>query len=93
LHVAGDHVGARILVNNDLGDRQKLLIAAGVVAVLVRVEHILHRLIGHALDLRQDLGDVGVEFVVHYDDALIRHVGRNISAVVRNDVEIVLDLF
>ena len=40
-----DEVGARVLVRDHFGDRQHLEIAAGMIVVLMRVQHVPERLI------------------------------------------------
>ena len=63
-------VRADVLVRDDLGDRQHLEVAAGVVVVLMRVDDVTQRLVGDRLDLREDVGMVAVEHVVNQHDAL-----------------------
>ena len=64
-----------------------------MVAVKVRVDHVLHRLAGHLLQLRHDVVVIDLELVVDQDDPLVGdecgRVARN--EVVVNDVQVVLD--
>ena len=82
------HGGARVLVADDLCRLEELRVAAGVIAVVVRADHVLHRLVGHALDQSNDLVVVRREHVVHEDHALVRHPhGQRVGAGIEDGVE------
>ena len=84
-------VGARVLVGDDLGNRQHQRVAAGVVVVLMRVDDVAQGLARQRLHLREDVVVIPVEHVVDENHALARHVERDIAAVARHHVEVVFD--
>ena len=57
----------------------------------MRAQHVLHRLIGHALHLRQYVLVVLLELVVHQNDAFASDVDGDIAAVAFDFVKVVLD--
>ena len=71
---------------------RELGVAAAVIRMMMRAEHVLHRLIGHALHLRHDAFVVLLELVVHQDDAFAGDIDRDVAAVAFDLVQIVLDL-
>ena len=58
--------------------------------MMVRAEHVLHRLIGHALHLGSDALVVLLELVVHQDYAFAGDVHRDVAAIALDLVQIVL---
>jgi hypothetical protein len=77
-------------VQDDLGVLvEHLLVAAGVVAVMMRVEDVADRLIGDALHLGDDLRIIALEFVVHQDHAFGRRVDGDVAAVAHDHVQVV----
>ena len=86
------HVGARVLVREDIGRLDELHIAAGVVAVLMRVDHVFHRKTGDGFHALHDLGEVPLELVVDQDDAFGRDADGDIAAAFGDDVEVLLHL-
>src|SRR5688572_30074328 len=83
-------VRVHVAVRDHFGDRQHLEIAAGVIVVLVRVDHIPQRSVGDELHLGEDVGVVAVEHVVHQDDALGGGVDRDIAALAGDHVQVTL---
>ena len=83
-------IGADVLVRDDLRNRQHLEVAARMVIVLMRVDHVPQGLAGHRLDLREDVGVVAVEHVVNQDDPLGRRVEGHVATLTRDHVQITL---
>jgi hypothetical protein len=75
-------------VGDDLGERKHLEIAAGMVVVLVGVEHIAQRLVGNRPHLRQDVRVVAIEHVVDEDHPFVGHGDGHVAAFPRDHVEI-----
>ncbi len=69
---------------------KNLRVPAAVILVIVRVDDVLDRLIGHALDVVHDALMVLIELVVDQDDALIGDVDRDVASVALDLVQIVL---
>ncbi len=91
-HFSGHHVGSGVLLNDDLCRcGQQRLIAAGVIAMLVRIQHVADGLVADGLHLRQNFRCVLREFVVHQQDAFAGGHGRDVAAVGHDDVKIVRD--
>ena len=63
-----------------------------MIAVQVRVEHVLDRLVRDALDLVDDVLAVVFELIVHQDHAFVGDVDGGISAVADDRVQVVGDL-
>jgi hypothetical protein len=61
------------------------IIPARVIAVLVRVQNVLDRLVTDGLHLGQDLRPVLIEFVIHQQNALGGRQDGNITAVAGHD--------
>ncbi len=87
-----DQVVARVLVRDDLRNRQHQRVAAGMVVVLMRVDDVAQRLIGDRLHLREDVVVVPVEHVVHQNHALGGHQHRDVAAVAGHHIEVVFHL-
>ena len=85
-----DQVGPGVSVCDDFGDREHLEIATGMVVVLVGVQHVFERLVGHRFHLSHDVGVVPIEHVVHEDDALAGHIQGDIPTFARNHVQVAL---
>ncbi len=81
-------VGADVPVRDHLGQRQHPEIAAGVIVVLVGIDDVAQRLARDGLDLRQDVGVIAMEHVVHEDDPFARHVERDVAALPRDHVQV-----
>jgi len=64
-----------------------------VIGVIVRVEHILHRLIRDLLDFGEDGRVIDVVFVVDQDDALVGDEEGDVATVADDEEEVVLDFF
>ena len=75
-------------------ERLQLRVSAAVIAMIVRVDHVLDRLIRDLLQLRHDVLVVDLELVVHEYHAFVRHQHRGVAGheVVVNDEQVVLDL-
>ena len=75
-------------------ERLQLRVSAAVIAMVVRVDHVLDRLIRDLLQLRHDVLVVDLELVVHEYHAFVRHQDRGVAGheVVVNDEQVVLDL-
>ena len=92
-----DDVGAGVAVGDDLGRPHEVGVAAGVVAVVVGVQHVLDGLVGDAGDLGGDEVETVGELVVDEDDAVPGHADGDVAAGLPavesgNDVEAVLHL-
>src|SRR5688572_2031368 len=90
-----DHLAPRTLRGDDLNVlRLHLRIPAAVVAVIMRVDHVAHRLVRQLADLRHQVVEVDLELVVDEDQALIRDENRRVAGnqVVVDDEEVVPDL-
>ena len=85
-------VRAHVLVRDHLGDRQHLHVAAGVVVVLVRVDHVAQRLVRYRLHLREDVAVIAVEHVVDEHDPLVCREHRDVSTFAGDHMETGLDL-
>ena len=86
-----------VAVGDDLGRPHEVGVAAGVVAVVVGVQHVADGLVGDAGDLGGDEVVAVRELVVDDDDALIGHPDRDVAAGLPaveagDDVEAVLHL-
>ena len=81
-------IGADVLVRDDLGNRQHLEVAAGVVVVLVGVEDVAQRPVGNRLDLGEDVGVVAIEHVVDQDHPFRRHVESDVASLTRDHVQL-----
>src|SRR5437764_1237061 len=64
-------VGPRIRRRDDIGGGEELGIAAAMVRMMMGAEHIFHRLIGDALNFRDDGVVISVELVIHQNHALV----------------------
>ena len=84
-------VGTNVLVGNDVGDRQQLQIATGMIVVLVRIELVDDRLIGDRCDGGQNIVMVPVEHIIDEHDAVVGHIGRDVAAFAGDHVELALD--
>lgn len=82
-------VGANVSMRDDVGDRQHSEISAGMVVVLVRIEHIPDRLIRDRCDGLEDGVMVSIEHVVDENHAFARDIDGNVAAFPREHVEIV----
>ena len=88
-HFARHHIGARVPVNDHLRFLPPHgLIAAGVIAVLVSVQHVLDGLVGDGADLLHDLRRILGKLVIHYQNALVRWHERHVAAAADNHVQI-----
>ncbi len=87
-----DDVGARVRGGDDLCGWEKSGIATTVVGMMVRAEHVLDGLIGHAFHLGDDALVVLFELVIDQDDAFARDIHGNVATVAFDLVEIVFDL-
>ena len=94
-HLSGDHVGPRVLMRDNIHrcrHRQQRLVAAGVIAVLVRVQNIADRLVGNRFHLGQNVRGVLREFIVHEDYPFAGRQHRDIAAIADDHVQILGDL-
>ena len=88
--LAGHHIGAGVLLGQDLDTGiEHFLVSAGVVAVLVGVEHVFDGLVSDGFDFRHDIRVVALEFVVDHNHAFIRDVNGHVSAVPDDGVEVI----
>src|SRR6266545_5950156 len=81
---------ARVLVAEDqrVRLRHHLHVAACVIAVMMRADDVLERLVGDALDERHDLVVVLLEHVVDQDHAVVGHAHRErVGAGIEDGVE------
>ena len=88
--LVADHVLPRVLVGDDIRRVNEPDVAAGVIAVVVRVDDVADRLVGHLGHPRLDAVDVARELVVDQDDALGRHAHAHVPADPVDVVESVL---
>ncbi len=72
----------------------ELGVAAAMVAVVMRVDHVLHRLVGDLFQLSHDAGVIDIEFVVHQQHAVIGDQRRGVARheIVVDYVQVVLEL-
>ena len=84
-------IGARVLGGDDVGGREELRVSTAVVLVIMRAQHVFHRLRGHALDLFHDGVVVPLEFVIDQNYAFVGDQHRDISAIAFDLVEIVVN--
>ena len=76
-------------LDDDLGIRRKeRRVAPGVIAVLVRVQHVADRLFGHGFDLREDLRAILRKFVVHQNHAFAGGHHGDVAAAADDDIQI-----
>ena len=86
------HCRARVLVAEDRRVLQEPDVAAGVIAMVMRADDVLHRLTGDRLDERDDLVVIALEHVVDQQHAFVGHPdGERIRAGVQDGVETGLD--
>ena len=81
-------IDADILLRDDVRDLEQLGVAARVVVVLVCVEHVDDRLVGHRGYFRDDVVRVPIEHVVHENHACAGHVDGHVAAFARDHVKI-----
>ena len=79
-----DHHGVQVL---------HLRVAAAVVAMMMRIDDVLDRLVGDLLQLLQDAVVIDIELIVHQKHAFAGNQGRGIARnnVVVDHIEIVFD--
>ena len=86
-HLSGHHVGACVLVDDDLGRRcHQRFVAAGMVGVLMGVEDVADGLVADGFHFSNDFGCVRGELIIHQQDALRGWHGCDISTVADDDV-------
>ena len=84
-------------MHQDLGRLQELRVAAGVIAVLVRVQQVLDRLGRYALHFGDDVAVQRRDLRVDDDDPFVRHADGDVAArggavVAGDDVQPVFEL-
>jgi hypothetical protein len=86
------HRRARILVAEDGGVLQEPDVTAGVIAVVMRADHVFHRLAGDRLDQGDDLVVVALEHVVDQEHTVVGDADRKrVGARVEDGVQPRLD--
>jgi len=68
-------------------------IAAGMVVMLVRVQHVANGLVRDRLHQCQDVGVIPIEHVVDEHDTVVGHLHRDVAAFSRDHVEVAPDAF
>jgi hypothetical protein len=81
---------ARAFLRKDFGRLDELHVASGMVAMLVRVDHVLHRQTGDGLHTLHDFIEVPLELVVDQDDAFRRDADGDIAPAFGDHVKVVL---
>ena len=76
--IVPNDVRAGVLVRDHLGGRHEVGVAAGMVVVMMRVEHVLDRLVGDAPDLLGDEIEAVRELVVDDDHPVVGYPDRNV---------------
>ena len=66
---------------DDFDSRRHRIIRAGVIIVMMRVDHVPNRLVGEFADRLHHLRVVAVVHVVDQDDAFVGDVGRDVAAL------------
>jgi hypothetical protein len=61
--------------------------------MLVRIDHVLQRLVGDRLHLREDVGVVAVEHVIDEDNTIVRRIQRDVAAFTGDHVQVALHTF
>jgi hypothetical protein len=84
-------IGSHVLMSDDFCNRKHFEIAAGMVVVLMRVDHIPDGLAGDGLHLSQDIGMVPIKHVIDEDHTLGRNEHRDVSPLSGDQVQIVFD--
>src|SRR5438067_121759 len=82
---------AKVGVTNDLSGRQKLRIAAGVIAVRMRVDDVPDGLVGQRLYFGNNIVVITFELIVDKNDTFVREQYGRIAPLAQNDIEIVLE--
>ena len=91
--IPGHHIGARVLGQDYFRvGRQHGSVAAGVVAVMMGIQHVANRLVGDGLDLGEDARSVLGELIVHHHDTFAGGHDGNVAAGAHDDPEILRDL-
>src|SRR5450759_1733055 len=91
--IPGHHIGAGVFGQDHFGvGRQHGCVAAGVVTVMMRVQHVTDRPVADSLDLGDDARRVLGELIVHHDDAFGGGHDGHIAAGAHDDPQILGDL-